>query len=205
MAPARAWAAYGHDVPRKPRVEDPGGIYHVTSRGNDKGTIFFDDVDFMTFLLMLERVSARHAWTVYAYCLMTNHYHVVVQIRDCGLSEGMKELNGGYARRTNARHGKRDHLFRNRFSLRTIGDDAHLRESCRYVVLNPVRARLCARPQEWRWSSYRACAGLDFAPPFLAHDALLRLFAYRRAGAVRAYRTFVSDGRVQVSDTVTRV
>jgi hypothetical protein len=129
---------------------------------------------------------------------MTNHFHLVVQVPLCGLSEGMRLLNGGFARRMNARHGRVGHLFQNRFGAKAIKDDSHLREACRYIVLNPVRAGMCERPEQWRWSSYRACAGLALAPSFLAVDALLGLFARRPRRARKEYRTFVRDG-VRVS------
>jgi hypothetical protein len=107
----------------------------------------------------------------------------------------MQELNGGYSRQTNQRYGWTGHLFRNRFFGVELESEAHLLEACRYVVLNPVRARLCARPDEWFWSSYRACAGLDFAPPFLAADTLLPLFAPQPERARDLYKAFVEDAK----------
>jgi len=125
---------------------------------------------------------------------MSNHYHLVIQIEESGLSDGMQVLNGDFARFVNARHGHEGHLFRNRFWSDLIEEESHLLEACRYIVLNPVRAALCSRPGGWRWSSYRACAGLDFAPSFLAAADLLRLFGRSPAAARRAYRAFVHDG-----------
>jgi hypothetical protein len=117
----------------------------------------------------------------------------------------MQLLNCGFARRMNRRYGRTGHLFRQRFYGGPIKDDAHLLEACRYIVLNPVRAGICKEPEEWLWSSYRATAGLDFAPEFLAVPGLLGLFHLRPEEARKAYVRFVAAARRQVSDTVTEV
>ena len=184
-------------VPRPPRTESPHGIYHVTSRGNDGRAIFFDDFDRTAFLAILERTVERHGWLVYAYCLMTNHYHLVLQIREGGLSQGMCELNGSYSRRTQRRYETTGHLLRNRFYAGQIEREGHLLEACRYLVLNPVRAGMCTYARQWTWSSYRASAGLDFPPRFLAATELLRLFGTRREAAGRAWREYVREGDVR--------
>jgi REP-associated tyrosine transposase len=155
-------------VARPRRVIEPGGIYHVTTRGNNREQVVWDDRDRAILLGAITQAARRYGWVVLAYCLMTNHFHLIVQVPSGGLSEGMRLLNGGFARRMNARHGRVGHLFQNRFHATHIRRDAHLLEACRYVVLNPVRAGICERPEQWRWSSYRACAGLELAPPFLA-------------------------------------
>ena len=173
---------------------DPDGIYHLTSRGNDRRTIFRDDFDRHAFLDRLAANALKHRWIVLAYCLMTNHYHLVVSAPHGGISRGMQQLNGGYSRRTNSRYGRRGHLFRNRFSVTVISRDAHLLEVCRYVVLNPMRAGICERPEDWPWSSYAACAGLELAPRFLAADELLSLFGKHPTEARRSYAAFVAEG-----------
>ena len=187
------------------RDEIPGGIYHLTTRGDNKEAIYRDDFDRTVFLLMLDRVALRYRWIGLAYCLIGNHYHLVLRIPVGGLSRGMDVLNGGYARRTNERYGRSGHVFRRRFHSRLIEDESHLLESCRYPVLNPLRASLCSRPEQWRWSSYRACAGLELAPSFLAANEVLRLFSDDPAHAKAAYRRFVSEGPVPVAATVTGV
>jgi REP element-mobilizing transposase RayT len=179
---------------------DPDGVYHVTSRGNDRRTIFRDDFDRRAFLGRLSANALKHRWIVLAYCLMTNHYHLVVSAPHGGISPGMQEVNGGYSRRTNSRYGRSGHLFKNRFSATTVARDEHLLEACRYVVLNPVRAKMCKRAQDWPWSSYHACAGLRLAPRFLAVDELLGLFGNDPTDARRRYAAFVSEGPVRASD-----
>jgi len=177
----------------KPRLVEPGGIYHVSSRGTNREQIFFDDESRSCFLDQLARVVDRAGWTVYVYCLMTNHFHLVLQMPGDSLSRGMQILNGGYARKTNARLGRVRHLFQNRFSSTMIKRDSHLRESCRYVVLNPVRAGMCGRPEDWRWSSYRASVGLAPAPAFLSVDSLLGLFGRSPSQAQAAFGAFIDD------------
>lgn len=129
---------------------------------------------------------------------MTNHYHLVVQIGDDGLSDGMQWLNGVFSRATNRDQGREAHLFRNRFKSRLIESEAHLVAACRYVVLNPVAAGLCERPEDWEWSSYRATAGLDERPAFLADGELLRLFAPSTNEARRRYRELVAQGAAEL-------
>ncbi len=181
----------------RPRIEIPGGYYHVGSRGNNKQPLFLTDDDRSLFLLALARASARHAWRIHAYCLMTNHYHVVLQLTTGGLSGGMCELNGGYALSFNARYGRSNHLFGRRFWDEQIESDSHFFKACRYVVLNPVRAGLVRTPEEWPWRSYRATVGLDFAPPFLVTDELLSHFGPTPASAREAFIGYVSEGRGQ--------
>ena len=179
---------------------DPDGIYHLTARGNDRRTIFRDDFDRRAFVGRLSTNALKHRWIVLAYCLMTNHYHLVVSAPYGGMSGGMQELNGGFSRRTNSRYGRSGHLFQNRFSATAISRDAHLLEACRYVVLNPIRAQICTRPEDWPWSSYGACAGLQLAPRFLAVNELLALFGRHPREACRNYAVFVAEGHVQASD-----
>lgn len=182
-------------MPREPRIEVPGGYYHVSSRGNRGCTIFEDDYERRVFLFLLSIAAARWRWTCHAFVLMSNHFHLVIQLELGGLSDGMQFLNASFARLSNRRHGYvGQHLFRNRFWSELIRDDVHLREAARYIVLNPVRANICSAPEGWRWSSYRACAGLEFAPRFLAANEHLRLFDEKPSVARRAYRAFVAEG-----------
>lgn len=178
---------------RGPRIEVPGGIYHLGSRGNRGCRVYTDDHEREVFLSLFGRLAKRHSWSLGTYCLMTNHYHLLMTIEE-GLSDGMRELNGGFSSYTNAKNGLEGHLFQNRFWYELIEDEAHYLQAARYIVLNPVRAGICASPEEWRWSSYRACAGLEFAPPFLAANELLRCFGSSPERARAEYRAFVSEG-----------
>jgi putative transposase len=174
-------------VPREPRIEIPGGIYHIGSKGNRGCEIYADDFERRIFQKLLALASSRFGWTCHSYCLMSNHYHLLIQLELEGLSDGMQLLNGSFARFSNRRHDYvGQHLFRNRFWSELITDEQHLLETARYIVLNPVRAGICESPEEWPWSSYRACAGLDFAPRFLAVTQHLRFFGRAPAAARRA-------------------
>jgi putative transposase len=176
------------------RIEVPGGYYHLSTRGNNQRLISLDDYDREIFLIQLGRIATKYDWTVLAYCLMSNHYHLIIRLGDLGLSRGMCELNGGYALTFNQRYGRSNHLFGRRFWDALLESDSHLLECCRYAVLNPVRAAVCRRPGDWRWSSYAAAVGRAFPPPWLANDELLQLFGSRPDIARQAYRRFVQAG-----------
>lgn len=188
-------------MPRSPRVVELGGIYHATPRGNDGRPIFLEDADRVQFLLRLERVARKYRWVVYGYCLMTNHVHLLIQVPDGGLSEGMRELLGSYARWWNLEHGRYGHLFRNRFDAEAVISDRHLVATARYIDLNPIRAKMRNRPEQYPWSSYRAHVGLQHPLRFLANSRFLELFGSTPDTARKAYRRFVREGHVPVSDT----
>jgi REP-associated tyrosine transposase len=199
---------------RRLRNEYEYGYYHVHTRGNNRQPLYLDDLDRNVFLQFFGRSQEKYEWIVLEWCQMTNHYHCVVRIAQKGLAQGMSELNGSFARWSNLRHGRSDHLFGKRYGCNEITTDAHLLGACRYVVLNPVRAGLCSHPREWRWSSYRASAGLERPRPFHARDILLghvrEMFGTPSADPFRVYRDFVesalySPDRVAVPGTVTRV
>lgn len=178
---------------RPPRDAHPGDFFHVCTRGNSRCDIYTDGEDRRFFLTLLDRSRAMHNWRVYAWCLMTTHYHVVLATPDGGLSAGMCRLNGGFARWWNKRQGREDHLFGKRFVSKKIESEEYLVEAIRYVLLNPVRAGICDDPADWRWSSYRASVGLENAPALLAFGELLGLFAVHPAAAVRSLRNYVGE------------
>jgi REP-associated tyrosine transposase len=181
-------------VPRPPRIDFPGCYWHVFPRGNNGESIVRGGLDLVALRAILGRVTVRQNWTLLTYCLMTNHFHLVLRSNEGNLSPGMQILNRGHAQLINKRHGREGHLFRNRFSAKAIETDEHLREACRYGVLNPWRAGLVADPSEWRWSSHRAVLGLERPPHWLAVGALLGLFGSEQSRAREAYRRFVADG-----------
>lgn len=178
-------------IARPLRIEFPGALYHVLARGNRRQAIVRDGHDAERFLDVLARAAERHQLLVYAWCLMPNHYHLVVETPNGGLARALHYLNGVYAQAFNRRHQTVGHLFQGRYKAILVQREGYLLTLARYVVLNPIRAGLCKRPEDFRWSSYRATAGLEPAPPFLA---LGRVLAELGEGAsVQAhYRRFVS-------------
>ncbi|HEY2868207.1 MAG TPA: transposase [Gaiellales bacterium] len=183
---------YGRDIGRRPRIDYPGAIHHVTTRGNAKAAIFRTSRDASVFLATLGTVLRDHRWPCFAYCLMPNHYHLLVETPEANLSVGMHSLNTKYARLFNAAHDRVGHVFQQRFHAEAVGKDQHLLEAMRYIALNPVRAGLATTPAAWRWSSHRAMAGLAAPPRWLARDRTLRLFGPDGADA---YARFVAEGR----------
>ena len=176
------------------RIEFCGALYHVTSRGDRREPIFEDDTDRQTFLAILAEGVERFNWLCHAYCLMTNHYHLVVETPQGNLSKGMRQLNGVYTQASNRRHQRSGHLFQGRFKAILVDKESYLLELTRYVVLNPVRAGIVAQVQQWPWSSYRAMVGEAPAPAWLATDGLLAQFGEPREEAQRRYRRFVAEG-----------
>jgi REP element-mobilizing transposase RayT len=176
------------------RIEYDGALYHVTSRGNERKPIFKDDNDRDLYLTILAKVTDRFHWICHAYCLMRNHYHLVIETPDGNLSKGMRQLNGVYTQTYNRRHHRVGHLFQGRFKGILIQKESHYLEVCRYVVLNPVRAKAVKHPREWPWSSYRATGGLAPVPPCLTVDELLGQFGQKRGPAQEKYRQYVGEG-----------
>jgi REP element-mobilizing transposase RayT len=183
---------------RRLRIFEPGAYYHLTSRGNNGEAIVRDDLDCLDFMRWFSPIVLEEKWRVVTYCLMTNHYHLLVRPADTGFARGIQLLNCGHARRMNRKYQRTGHLFRNHYSWRPVENEAHLHEAIRYIVLNPVRAGICKTPEDWPWSSYRACAGLDLPPDLLALGDLLELFGSRPAKARAAYRAFVAAGMLDV-------
>ena len=179
---------------RSIRIEFPDALYHVTARGDRREDIFEDDADRQIFLSTLEQVITQFNWLCHAWCLMDNHYHLMIQTPDGNLSKGMRQLNGVYTQTSNRRHKRVGHLFQGRFKAILVDSDAYLLELARYVVLNPVRAGMVKKPGDWSWSSYRASVGLEPAAPWLEVDGLLAQFGKRRSLAQQRYAQFVSEG-----------
>jgi putative transposase len=171
------------------------------SRGNRGQDIFLAPTDFERFLSMLDRVAARRGWVGHAYCLLPNHYHVVMETSAANLSLGMQWLNGAYAQAFNRIHGYRGHLFQGRFHSVLVESDWHLIELSRYLALNPVRALLCNRPEEWPWSSYASVAGLVRPRPFVAPQRVLQSFGRTPDLARARFVDFVDDAPLLAGHT----
>lgn len=158
------------------RLEFSGALYHVMARGNRRAPIYLDDTDFTQFLTGLGKVCERYNWLTHAYCLMHNHYHLLIETPDGNLSRGMRQLNGVYSQRFNRRHGTSGHLFQGRYKAILVQKGSYLLELSRYIVLNPVRARIAPAVQDWRWSSYLETVGRVEPPEWLETDWLLAQF-----------------------------
>ena len=176
------------------RIEFPNAVYHVTGRGNARQRIYRTGEDCEHFLSILSHVVKRYGWLCHAYCLMDNHYHLLIETPGSNLSFGMRQLNGVYTQAYNRCHRRVGHLFQGRYKSILVEKEPHLLELCRYVVLNPVRARMVKHPGKWKWSSYRAMAGEARVPEYLSVDWLLGQFGHRLHSAQKAYREYVRGG-----------
>lgn len=181
------------------RLEFAGALYHVTSRGNRQEDIYELDADRENFLGVLADVCEVYNWVCHAYCLMDNHYHLLVETPDANLSKGMRQLNGRYTQKFNREHRRVGHVFQGRYKAILIDKNSYLLELSRYIVLNPVRARMVYLAIDWPWSSYRATAGEQSNPSWLNTDWLLAGFSQRKSIAIEKYKQFVSEGKGQPS------
>ena len=176
------------------RIECPGALYHVTSRGNARRRIYRDDEDRAAFLSILAHGVDRYGWLCHAYCVMDNHYHLLIETPKPNLSRGMRHVNGWYTQAHNRRHRRVGHLFQGRFKAILVEKEGYLLSLCRYVVLNPVRAKMVTHPEHWPWSSYRATAGEAAPPDYLVTDWILGQFGNRLHEAQTRYRQYVAEG-----------
>ena len=186
---------------RRPLAVPPGSIVHVTNRGNAQGDIFLNDGDRTLFLELVSAQVVRRGWSALAYCLMTNHYHLLVEVPGDDLSTGMHAIGTGYAKMFNRVYGRVGHVFQDRFGAVVAEREAHAIELARYIALNPVRARLTARPEDWPWSSWSALVHRRRALPGLGCDRMLELFGPDRRRALHALRDFIGAGEGHTSAT----
>jgi REP element-mobilizing transposase RayT len=176
------------------RIEFAGALYHVMARGNAREAIFADDDDRQAFVMNLARVCERFAWRAWAWCLMGNHYHLLIETLEPTLSRGMREVNGVYTQTFNRRHERVGHVLQGRYKALLVDKDGYLLELVRYIVLNPVRAGACESADAWAWSSYRAVMGQAVPMKRLAVDATLSMFSTDCAAARRQFARFVRQG-----------
>ncbi len=179
------------------RIEFAGALYHVTARGNAQADIYDADNDRQQFLSLLQNTVERHDWYCHAYCLMDNHYHLLIETNAPTLSRGMKFLNGTYTQYYNRQHQRVGHVFQGRFKAILVQKDTYLLELARYIALNPVRAHMVRSAKDWRWSSYRATAGYEENTACLTTDWVLGGFAKTKQVAQQRYRDFVQQGKGQ--------
>jgi putative transposase len=177
------------------RIEFPGALYHLTSRGNNKGSIFQNDGDRRIFLKTLARVVKKYNWICHGYCLMDNHYHLLIETPESNLCRGMRQLNGVYSQAYNRHHGRVGHLLQGRYKSILVEKESYLMALCRYIDLNPVKAGMVESPQHWPWSSYRATIGIVKAPEFLFLSWVLSQFSRHKDIAQQLYRDFVLDAQ----------
>lgn len=176
------------------RLEFAGGVYHVTSRGNARGEIYLDDEDRLNWLELFNDVCSRFNWVCHAYCLMSNHYLLVIETMEGNLSKGMRQLNGVYTQAFNRRHKRVGHVFQGRYKAILVEKDSYLLELSRYVVLNPVRAQMVKDAAEWPWSSYQATISQALPLRCLHVGWLLSQFGSNREKATVRYQDFVRTG-----------
>jgi len=181
------------------RIEFAGALYHVTSRGDGREPIYLQDRDRKVWLEVLGQVCERFNWLIHAYCQMGNHYHLLAETPDGNLAKGMRQLNGVYTQRFNRAHSHLGHVFQGRYKAILVQREAYLLELCRYIVLNPVRARMVGDAGDWPWSSFQATAGMRPAPDWLGTDWILAAFTESLQDAQSAYRRFVAEGNNQPS------
>jgi putative transposase len=180
-------------MPKGRRVQLADCLYHVTTRGNLRAPIFLSDEGRGRFLGLLERACDRDGLVCHAYCLMGNHYHLLVETPRANLGQAMHRINSGYVQWFNLRYGSEGHLFERRYRSWITRGEARQMETVRYIVRNPVRAGLCQTPEEWPWSSHRATAGPSLSPEFLTVDRVRSWFG-RGPDAPECYRRFVDEG-----------
>ena len=181
------------------RIEFAGALYHITARGNAQQDIYADGNDRQQFLTLLHHTVERYDWYCHAYCLMDNHYHLLIETNAPTLSKGMKILNGSYTQYHNRQHQRVGHVFQGRYKAILVQKDSYLLELARYIVLNPVRAHMVRSAKDWHWSSYRATAGQAESDACLTIDWVLAGFGKTRKAAQQRYCDFVQQGKGQPS------
>lgn len=158
------------------RIQYAGALYHITSRGNNRKKIFLSRNDYQNFLIILSDVTKRYNWVCYAYCLMPNHYHLLIKTLDPNLAIGMRQLNGKYTQSFNVKHKKVGHLFQGRYKSILVQDERYLYQLIRYIVLNPLKANLVKLLNLWPWSSHKEMIGAGEASKYFSKKQALLLF-----------------------------
>ena len=176
---------------RQLRISYPGASYHITSRGNERKDIFKSPKDRQRFLSYLGSASIRYGALIHSYCLMDNHYHLLIETPVGNLSQIMQHINGGYAAYFNVKHHRSGHLFQGRYRAIVVDVDEYAQQLSRYIHLNPVRAGIVDKPERYPWSSYLYFIGNKKAPEWLVMDFILSYFGKKVSEAKKGYREFV--------------
>jgi len=179
---------------RSLRLEYSGALYHVTSRGDRREDIYEDDTDRRVFLDLFSDVCESYNWDCHGYCLMSNHYHLLIETPEPNLTHGMRQLNGVYSQKYNHRHKKVGHVFQGRYVSILVDKESYLLELTRYIVLNPVRANMVSHVSDWPWSSYRSVVGRSMVPSFLNVKWVLTCFDRNKERSIEQYINFINEG-----------
>jgi putative transposase len=185
---------YRRLMARTPRLQVPGGIYHVTAQASTGRMLFADDDERLEFLDILSALVPSRAWSCMAFCLMTTHYHLLVRTPEADLAAGMQYLNGRFGQRINFLRGEKGHLFNARYGSKFVETEQHALNAHRYIALNPVVAGIVARPEDWPWSGYPALLALAPASSFLDVAGALAMFGATPEAGRAKLRGFVQDG-----------
>jgi putative transposase len=181
-------------MPRPPRPQVAGGLYHVTAHSNHGRVVFRDDAERAQFLVFVEAGVTRYSWSCRSYCQLSTHYHLLVATPQPNISAGMQYIAGRYGQWVNWHREERSHVFQGRFASRLVANESHALEVQRYIALNPVRAGLVLDPEDWPWGSLPALLGRAEPAAFLDVDAVLGELASTRSAARRRLRRFIQDG-----------
>ncbi len=176
------------------RIQYPNAMYHIISRGIGRMTIFHNEKDWNKFIQFMKRVMEKYNWTCHAYCLMGTHYHILLETPDANMADGMKYLNQLYSQFYNWKYQRAGPVLQGRYKAWMVEKEAKLLDNCRYIVNNPMEAKMVQHPSEWLWSSFRATRGLEKVPGYLETDFLLQYFSSSRKKAQKMYEDFVLAG-----------
>jgi len=175
------------------RIAFPGAFYHITARGNERKAVFKSKQDRERFLEYLETATERYQAVIHAYCLMGNHYHLLLETPAGNLSQIMHHINGAYTTYFNVKRARNGHLFQGRYKAIVVEKDEYAKELSRYIHLNPVRAKMVLTPEQYAWTSYRFYIGKEKVPPWLQRKFILGYFGRSIRAAQKGYEKFVSQ------------
>jgi REP element-mobilizing transposase RayT len=175
------------------RIEYAHAFYHITSRGNARGKIFLNEKDYKTFLTIFSDAIKRYNWICYSYCLMPNHYHLLIETPDANLSQGMRQLNGVYTQKFNYFHHRVGHIFQGRFKAILAEKESYIGELVRYITLNPVRAKLVKTPSQWKWSGHAEIIGKTKPTGCVDIKRALKIFSHNSNQAKKNYIDFINE------------